>query len=255
MKSPQNTSIPITSTEAAPVQYSIIVPFYNEAEAVPKLLEEILAVLPQLDGPAECLCINDASQDGTKAVLEGIASAPDSPVRVITFPKNRGQAAALLCGFREARGEIVITLDGDGQNDPADIPNLIPHLQTADLVCGIRMDRHDSALRKWMSRFANAVRGWVLGDKMRDSGCAIKVMRREVCAALIPIRTLYSFIPAMAVSAGFRITQVPVRHRARDGGTSSYGLRAMLWRPFIDMMGLRWFRNRCVLGPGDCTLT
>jgi glycosyltransferase involved in cell wall biosynthesis len=234
--------------------YSVVVPFYDEAAAAPRLLEEILAVLEKLDGPAECLCIDDGSRDATGAILSAFAARPGSPVRVLTFPENRGQAAALLCGFREAKGQIVITLDGDGQNDPGDIPELLGHLQSADLVCGIRADRHDSWLRKTMSRWANAVRNRVLGDGMRDSGCALKVMRREVCAALIPIRTLYSFIPALAVAAGFRVAQVPIRHRARQGGASSYGLRAFLWRPFLDMLGLLWFRNRCILTTEDCAL-
>ncbi len=244
------------NTSPSPIHpvYSIVVPFFNESAAAARLVEEILTAITQLDGPAECLCINDASQDDTETVLKVFADRPNSPVRVITFPKNRGQAAALLCGFREAKGKVVITLDGDGQNDPADIPKLIPHLQTADLVCGIRANRHDSTLRKWMSRFANAVRGRLLGDGMRDSGCALKVMRREVCSAMIPIRTLYSFIPALAVAGGFTVTQVPVHHRERDGGTSSYGLWVMLWRPFVDMMGLLWFRKRDVLIPEDCVI-
>ncbi len=238
----------------SPPIYSVVVPFYNEAAAAPKLLEEISDVLRGLDGPAECICINDGSHDGTEIVLREYAGRPGSPFRVISFPKNRGQAAALLVGFRAAKGPIVITLDGDGQNDPADIPRLLECLQTADLVCGIRADRHDTWLRKIMSRWANAVRNRVLGDEMRDSGCALKVMRREVCAALIPIRTLYSFIPALAVAAGFRVAQAPVRHRARHGGISSYGLRAFLWRPFVDMLGLLWFRNRCILKTEDCAL-
>lgn len=234
--------------------YSVVVPFYNEAAAAPRLLEEILDVMGKLDAPAECICINDGSHDGTETVLREFAGRPGSPFRVISFPKNRGQAAALLVGFRAAKGPIVITLDGDGQNDPADIPRLLEGLQTADLVCGIRAARHDSWLRKSMSRGANKVRNRVLGDGMRDSGCALKVMRREVCSALIPIRTLYSFIPALAVAAGFRVAQVPVRHRARHGGASSYGLRAFLWRPFMDMLGLLWFRNRCILTAEDCAL-
>jgi len=238
----------------SPPVYSVVVPFYNEAAAAPRLLEEIVAVLAELDGPAECICINDGSHDATEAVLREFADRPGSPIRVVSFPKNRGQAAALLIGFREAKGQIVITLDGDGQNDPGDIPQLLGHLQHADLVCGIRAARHDSWLRKTMSRWANGMRNRVLQDGMRDSGCALKVMRREVCAALIPIRTLYSFIPALAIAAGFRVAQIPVHHRARHGGVSNYGLRAFLWRPFMDMLGLLWFRNRCILIPSDCAL-
>lgn len=229
--------------DAAPV-YSVVVPFYNEEVAAPLLVQEILSVLAQLDGPAECLCVNDGSRDKTEAVLNALATTPDSSVRVITHSKNQGQAAALWRGLREARGRIVITMDGDGQNDPADIPRLLDALAGVDMVVGIRRQRQDNGARRWMSRLANAARGRLLRDGMRDSGCALKVFRREVIASLIPIRTLYSFIPAMAVAAGFRLRQIPVRHRARAGGRSSYGVLVFLWRPLLDLMGMWWFSRR-----------
>lgn len=232
--------------------YSIVVPFYNEEAAAPRLLQEILAVARLLGEPAECLCINDGSRDGTDAVLRRFAAQAGSAARVITLPENRGQAAALWIGLHEARGRIVATMDGDGQNDPADIPLLLPHLNRADLVCGIRAERNDTALRRVMSRLANRVRGRILGDKMQDSGCALKVMRREVIRALVPIRTLYSFIPAMAVAGGLRVVEVPVRHRARNGGTSNYGFLKFAVMPFVDMLGLLWFRKRSVLMRHDC---
>jgi len=230
--------------EAVQPRYSVVVPFYNEEAAAPILLQEILGVLRRLDAPAECLCIDDGSRDGTLGVLNAFAAAPGSPVRVVAFPENRGQAAALWAGFQEARGRIVVTLDGDGQNDPADIPVLIRHLDGADLVCGFRKSRNDSALRRAMSRLANRVRGRLLGDNMQDSGCAMKAMRREVLHSLVPIRTLYSFIPAMAVAGGFRLVEVPVRHRSRVGGKSNYGLLKFAVMPLVDMLGLLWFRKR-----------
>ena len=231
---------------AAQPLYTIIVPFYNEEAAAPLLLQEILCVLSQLDGSAECLCIDDGSLDGTLGVLNAFAAAPGSPVRIVAFPENRGQAAALWTGLQEARGRFVITLDGDGQNDPADIPALVRHLDRADLVCGIRVSRNDSTLRRAMSRLANRIRGRLLGDNMQDSGCAMKAMRREVIHSLVPIRTLYSFIPSMAAAGGFRLVEVPVRHRARVGGKSNYGLLKFAVMPLVDMVGLLWFRNRCV---------
>ncbi len=242
---PRYVSLPegVTRNTVSPV-YSVVVPFYNEEVAAPRLLQEILAVLARLDGPAECLCIDDGSSDGTAAVLNAFAALPDSPVRVIAFPKNKGQAAALWAGLHEARGRIVLTLDGDGQNDPADIPRLLHALTGADMVVGVRQNRRDNTSRRWMSRLANAVRGRDLGDGMRDSGCALKAFRREVVAALIPIRTLYSFIPAMAVAGGFRTRQVPVQHRARTGGRSSYGALVFLWRPLVDLVGMWWFSRR-----------
>jgi len=232
-----------TPNTVCPV-YSVVVPFYNEEVAASHLLQEILAVLARLDSPAECLCIDDGSSDETGAILKAFAAQPDSPVRVLAFPKNRGQAAALWTGLHEARGRIIITLDGDGQNDPADIPRLLDALRDADMVVGVRQNRQDNVSRRWMSRLANAVRSRILGDGMRDSGCALKVFRREVVASLIPIRTLYSFIPAMAVAAGFRIRQIPVQHRARIGGRSNYGALVFLWRPLVDLVGMWWFSRR-----------
>jgi hypothetical protein len=129
---------------------------------------------------------------------------------------------------------------------PADIPRLLAALETADMVVGIRQNRQDSGLRRRISRLANAVRSRVLRDGVRDSGCALKAFRREVVGALIPLRTLYSFMPAMAAASGFVVVQVPVQHRARQGGRSNYGLRVFLWRPLLDMLGMWWFTRRCL---------
>jgi dolichol-phosphate mannosyltransferase len=135
-------------------------------------------------------------------------------------------------------------MDGDGQNDPADIATLCGALGEVDMIVGIRAERSDSWLRRRMSRVANAVRGLVLRDGVRDSGCALKVFRREVVESFIPIRTLYSFMPALAVAGGHRVAQRQVRHRPRRAGKSSYGLRVMLWRPFLDLLGVWWFTRR-----------
>lgn len=139
---------------------------------------------------------------------------------------------------------ILITMDGDGQNVPTDIPRLLEALPGFDMVAGIRAKRNDSWLRKKMSRTANAIRGIILKDGMRDSGCALKAFRREVVDSFLPMRTLYSFMPALAVAGGFRVTQLEVTHRARERGQSHYGLGVMLWRPALDMMGLWWWRHR-----------
>lgn len=231
--------------------YSVVIPFYNEEASIPDLLSEVLQVMDGLGRPYEVLCVDDGSRDGTAACIRTLADRP-SPVRLIRFARNRGQGAALFRGLREAAGDVVITLDGDGQNHPGDIPALLQRLETADLVCGIRASRQDSFLRKAMSRLANAVRSRVLKDGVRDSGCALKAMRREVVQALLPLRTLYSFIPAQAAAAGFRIDEMPVRHRTRHGGDSNYGLKAFFWRPLMDMLGMAWYRKRCVLRPDDC---
>ena len=232
--------------------FSVVIPFYNEETAIPDLLTEVLEVMDGIGRSYECLCVDDGSSDGTPDRIRSFEDSPSSSVRMIQFAENRGQGAALYRGLQEAAGEVVITLDGDGQNYPGDIPRLFELLESCDLVCGIRAERKDSCLRRSMSRLANGVRGWLLRDGVSDAGCALKVMRREVVFSLIPLKTLYSFIPAMAAAAGFRIVEAPVQHRQRHGGKTSYGLLVFLWRPLVDLMGLAWYRRRCTLTPDDC---
>ncbi|HEV7734261.1 MAG TPA: glycosyltransferase family 2 protein [Candidatus Binatia bacterium] len=239
-------------TDVAP-RYSVVVPVFNEAAALPALAEEVAAVMRRMDGGWECIIVDDGSTDATAACIDRLTAPSGSPFRCVRFARNRGQAAALYAGLRRARGELVVVLDGDGQNPPEDIPRLVEMLvrDGLDLVCGIRIDRQDGALRRVISRVANGVRSRFLRDRMRDSGCALKVMRRAVVAALPPIRTLYSFIPAFAVAAGFTVGECAVGHRARQGGESSYGLRVFLWRPLVDMLGVRWYGARLVLERSD----
>ncbi|MCA1732071.1 MAG: glycosyltransferase family 2 protein [Acidobacteria bacterium] len=231
-----------SSPPAAPV-YSVVVPFYNEAEAAALLIAEIERAMQSLGEPWELLMVNDGSRDATGEILQQAAGS-HANYRHLRLPKNRGQAAALAVGLERARGRFVVTLDGDGQNDPADIPALLPLLDSADMVVGIRGGRRDSWLRRAMSKFANAIRGRLLDDRMQDSGCALKVFRREIVPVLLPLKTLYSFMPAMAKAGGFRLAELPVNHRPRQGGTSSYGFVAFLWKPAVDLVGVWWFRKR-----------
>ncbi len=233
-----------------PIRHSVVVAFYNEADNVPDVLSAIRAVLDQMAGRYEALFVNDGSSDGTAQRLSACCQAwPEATV--LNLPRNVGQAGALLVGFRRARGEWILTLDGDGQNDPADFPALLDRARAtgADLVVGVRTPRNDSWLRRAMSRLANAFRRRVLHDGVSDSGCALKAMRREVVDALVPIRSLYSFIPAMAVSAGFVVAEAPVRHHARRHGKSSYGFSVFLWRPAADMLALWWLLRRRRIPP------
>lgn len=221
---------------------SIVVPFYNEEEAAPELVAELRSVSARLN-VLEILLVNDGSRDRTGSVLDGIAR--EWPlVKVFHFSENQGQGPALFFGIQQARGEAIGLLDGDGQNDPADLPALMEALEDADFVTGYRAKRRDSGLRRWMSRIANGVRSRVLRDGVRDTGCGLKVFRREVREAFLPLRTLYSFLPAMTRAAGFRIAERPVNHRPRSRGTSKYGLWVMLWKPLLDMLGMAWFIRR-----------
>lgn len=224
-------------------RYSVIIPFYNEAAAAHSVIAEVGGVLASLEEPFEIVAVDDGSTDATAAELAR-ARGQWPECRVVSQAPNRGQAAALLRGFAESRGAILVTLDGDGQNVPADILQLLPLLAHADLVVGVRVVRNDSWTRRVMSRVANRVRARVLGDGLRDSGCGLKVFRREVLPCLLPIRSLYSFIPAFAVAGGFRVTEAPVQHRRRSGGRSAYGLQVMLWRPVLDMLAIWWLLRR-----------
>jgi dolichol-phosphate mannosyltransferase len=222
---------------------SVVIPFHNEEANCRVVLDELRAVLETLATPSEVIAVEDGSSDGTLAALRSVADQWPS-LRVVPLGRNCGQAPALFAGMRLARAPVIVTMDGDGQNVPADIPRLLEALPGADLVAGVRVGRADSWLRRRMSVLANAVRQRLLHDGMRDSGCALKAFRREVVEAFLPLRTLYSFMPALAVAAGFRVAQVPVQHRARERGQSHYGLGVMLWRPAIDMLGLWWWRRR-----------
>lgn len=223
--------------------YSVVVPFYNEAETAAGLIAEIERAMQGLGESWELLMVNDGSRDTTGEILQQAAAAHANH-RYLRLPKNRGQAAALSAGMQRARGRFVVTMDGDGQNDPADIPALAALLDGADMVVGIRAGRRDSWLRRAMSKFANAIRGRLLDDRMQDSGCALKVFRREVVPVLLPLKTLYSFMPALAKAGGFRLAERPVNHRPRLGGKSSYGFVAFLWKPAVDLVGIWWFRKR-----------
>lgn len=230
----------------APVPaYSVVIPFYNEAGALPGLLAELRGVMDGLGQPYEVLAVDDGSRDATPQILT-TAAAGWPQLRPLRQEPNAGQSAALLRGLHAASAPWIITLDGDGQNLPADIPRLLDAARDtgADMVVGIRAQRRDSWLRRAMSRLANGVRGRILADGLQDSGCALKVFRRDLVASFWSIRSLYSFMPAFAVAAGARLAEVPVQHRERRTGTSNYGLGTFAWRPLVDTLAL-WWLLRC----------
>ena len=227
------------------LRFSIVVPFYNEYSNTAPLIREIRSVTATWSDPYEAILVDDGSSDCTAAAIQNeILKWPEA--KLLQLPENCGQATALYLGMQASRGQYLVLLDGDGQNDPRDIPRLLKALDGADFVVGVRRDRHDSVVRLILSRIGNAIRNRLLRDGIRDSGCGLKAFRREVIEAFIPIRTLYSFMPALAMSAGYRVTQLPVCHRPRRSGKSKYGIKAFAWRPFIDLLGVWWFcKRRC----------
>ncbi len=217
---------------------SVVVPLYNEEGNVAELQRQIEAALASRD--YEIVLVDDASTDNTLANILG-----GERVRVIRFEKNSGQSAAMHAGIHNSRGDIIVTLDGDLQNDPADIPAMITMLnQGWDLVCGYRQKRKDTAFKRLQSRIANAVRSRFVGDGVRDTGCTLKAMRRECREALLLFNGMHRFIPALIRNMGWRVTELPVNHRPRVSGVSKYGFGNRALRATMDMLGVRWLNSR-----------
>lgn len=213
---------------------TVVIPFYNEEGSVAGLVAELRQAIEIIGVSAEAICVDDGSTDGTLAALRE-AELGWPAMRVLPSERNQGQAEALRRGIKASRGKRIATLDGDGQNPPSELYKLWALREEADMIAGVRADRQDTLLRKAMSRFANATRRAILRDGATDTGCSLKLFRREVAETFLPIRTMYSFLAAFAISGGFTVREVPVLHRRRETGTSKYGLRAMALRPFMDM--------------------
>lgn len=221
-------------------QVSVVVPLYNEEENVPDLQSQLSEAMRSFDH--ELIFVDDGSSDAT---AERVALAPE--VRLLRFKKNSGQSAAMYAGIMAARGGIIAMLDGDLQNDPADIPTLVRKLDEGfDFVCGYRQKRKDTAFKRLQSRIANAIRSRFIGDGVRDTGCSLKALRRECRDALIPFNGMHRFIPALIRSAGYRITEVPVNHRPRIHGVSKYTFWSRALRATKDMFGVSWLLSRRV---------
>jgi len=217
---------------------SVVVPLFNEEENMPALQSELRTALAGLDH--EIIFVDDGSVDRT---VDRIEAGPR--VRVIRFAKNTGQSAAIYAGLQAARGDIAVLIDGDLQNDPADIPRLLAGIERgADLVCGYRQKRRDTIVKRLTSRIANAVRSRYTKDGVRDTGCTLKAMRRECIRALVPFKGMHRFIPALIKGAGYSLGEIPVNHRPRRFGESKYGLGNRALRATTDMFGVRWLLSR-----------
>lgn len=223
------------------MEISVVIPVCNEVDNVGPLAREIVAALSGRE--FEIIFVDDGSTDGTAAAVRALRK--DIPqVRLLSHSFRSGQSAAVCSGVRHARAEWVATLDGDGQNDPADIPKLYDMRHSAELVMGNRTQRRDTWLRHVQSRVANGVRGRLLGDGTPDTGCGIKVIRREVFMDLPRFDHMHRFLPALFLRAGARVVSVPVAHRPRERGASKYGLFDRLWVGIVDIFGVMWLRRR-----------
>jgi dolichol-phosphate mannosyltransferase len=230
---------------------SIVVPVFDEEGAAPALAREIAAAF---EGRAyELIFVDDASGDGTRAALSALA-AEIPALRVLSHAKNAGQSRAVRTGVLAARAPIVVTLDGDGQNDPADAPRLVDRLaagpQRLALVGGVRVKRKDTLAKRLASRFANGVRQTLLKDTAADTGCGLKAFRREAFLRLPYFDHIHRFLPALMLREGYDVAFEPVGHRPRQAGRSKYTNLGRLWASFSDLAGVVWLASRA-RSPGE----
>jgi dolichol-phosphate mannosyltransferase len=233
--------------------FSVVIPVYNEAENIEPMVREIVAAFAGRPESFEALFVDDASSDGSVALLEKLAQevgAHNGTIRCLRHRRNFGQSAAVATGLRAARGEWIGTLDGDGQNDPADLPTMLDQARQlgVDCVTGVRAKRQDTALRKISSRLANRFRDWLTGDRVTDSACGVRVLRAACVPELPVFNGLHRFMPTLLRAKGFTVAEMAVNHRPRLAGVSKYGVHNRLWRGIRDCFGVRWFVVRSVPG-------
>lgn len=227
-------------------QLSVVIPVYNEQDNLEPLLAELSPVLDGLGLPWEVLFVNDASTDASAAVLARLAAA-EPRVRVVTHRINSGESAGQASGFRAARSALVLTMDADLQNDPADIPRYLAALD-ADVhcVCGYRADRREGWLRRFASRTANRFRAAITGDRLRDAGCTYRLMRRDALADIPVFNGMHRFLPTLIKAQGGTVREIPINDRPRRFGVSKYGINNRLWRGLVDCFGVRWYQRRAL---------
>ena len=226
---------------------SIVIPFYNEEDNILPLAAELAEVAPRIPG-VEAVLVDDGSTDGTWSRIEEAARRFPF-VRGIKAARNCGQSSAMLLGLAQSRGEFLVTLDGDLQNNPADIPTLVEKLKDFDVVCGYRAKRRDSWSRRVASKIGNRIRNWVTADGLRDTGCSLKAFRRACAGDLPPVNGVHRFMGAYFRLHGRTIEQVPVDHRHRQHGQSKYTNLKRLPRTTFDLLGFAWYRSRLLKLP------
>ncbi len=224
---------------------SVVFPVYNEEENVPLLLREIAAALEGRGWSYEIVAVDDGSTDRSLEVLR--ESRKDYPtLRVLRLEKNSGQTAALDAAWRAARGRLVVSLDADLQNDPADIPRMMQKLgeSGADMVIGVRVNRQDTWSRKMQSKIGNGVRNWITGDRITDTGCSLKLVKKDAVDRVRLFTGMHRFLPTLVRYAGYRVVEMPVNHRARQYGQSKYGAMNRAFRGLADCFAVRWMGKR-----------
>ena len=233
-------------SQPAGPRLSVVVPVYNERDNLSPLTAQITKALTGQVSSFEIIYVDDGSTDGSGPILDELASYY-LEVRVFHFDRNYGQTSAFDAGFHRAGGDLIATLDGDLQYDPADILTLLPVAEHYDLVCGWRKDRHDTLVKRLSSRIANAIRNAVIHDGVHDTGCSLKLFRRRVVERIPLFEGMHRFFPALARMHGFTVTEVPVRHFPRAHGQTKYGIGNRIFKGLRDLLAVRWMQGRRLL--------
>lgn len=224
---------------------SVVIPAYNEQESIPSLLERVGAALERFGQPFEVIVVDDGSTDGTPGLLEaGMRHRPW--LRVVRLAKNAGQSAAFDAGFKAARGGVIATIDADLQNDPEEIPRLLPMLEHCDMVTGWRKERADTAYRRMQTGIANWIRNRLSDEMIHDSACSLKVYKRHCLKGLPVFDGMHRFMPTLVKMRGYTVVETPVKHAPRCAGRTKYGLRNRAVRAFVDLLAVRWMKKRWV---------
>ncbi|HSN68818.1 MAG TPA: glycosyltransferase family 2 protein [Thermoanaerobaculia bacterium] len=226
---------------------SVVLPVFNEAENLPILLGEIAAALDPERWSYEIVAVDDGSRDESLAVLLGLRDRHPS-LRIVRLDRNHGQTAALDAGWRAARGRLVVSLDADLQNDPADIPAMMRKLESegVDMVIGVRVNRQDSLSKKIQSKIGNGIRNWITGDRITDTGCSLKLVRRKAVERVRLFNGMHRFLPTLVRMDGGTVVEMPVNHRPRRFGQSKYGAMNRAVRGLADCFAVRWMASRNV---------
>ena len=229
------------------IYLSVVAPAHNEVENLPRLLEEIAAALAKLEHGWEAIITDDASTDGTASVLQDLRKKYPQ-LRVLSMRQRSGQTAAVDAGLRHARGTFIATLDADLQNDPADIPRLLDLLEAQPQQCGFvngwRANRHDPWIRLVSTRIANRVRNWLTHEQIHDSGCGLRVFRRECIDRVKLFNGMHRFLPTLVKMEGHQVMEVPVNHRPRTAGKAKYGVLNRVFKALRDAFAVRWMQQR-----------
>ena len=226
------------------VTLSVVIPVYNEEDNLGPLLDELVPILRDSGSEFEIICVDDASTDNSLAVLAALKQTYPQ-LSIVQHAVNCGESAGEASGFANARGDWIITIDADQQNDPADIPALMQAAQSADAVCGVRRQREDDWVKRISSKIANGFRNSVTRDVIADAGCTFRVLRREALREIPVFNGMHRFLPTLLRLQGFKVVEMPVNHRPRTRGVSKYGIGNRMFRGLIDCFAILWWRKRC----------